>query len=577
MVTESTDPLCDAVDCGEHGACKVVGNEAACECSDSFAGDACDECESGLVLEGAACVEPCEAEGAPDCGEHGVCEAEGDAPVCTCEHPYAGDECLECAEGFALQPNGECAPDCGECGAHAFCNEALMTPSCECVAGYTKMAEDCVWSGDGATGGFVNGELANDEGWTLDKVEIAAGQATFENERIGGTCSVGSLQQTITMPARVDAEQLVMDVEVLKTCSESVEEDCPALQLEVGSSIKRLTVAGPVGAKATLPVCLGDSAYGGEVRVTIRPGLAFRHGTQAFECDETEWPRIEGVSIRAATAGECPSAGTASGSLSSSNGWSASSSTFSGGQITVSGPLSTLVQVPSNMGVAVTATGTSTMLTVEGLDAAFLVTGSTTQCLPSWTRGSVVRVGFRELYPGAKVTAFSVAANPSCTVVEFDRGFERDSANNVRSWDALPKDAIATPSVSAFQGTKVFRAVPPAATPAATGASADAVALTLLPLLDDSGAGLAITARRRVVVPAGAAVEGSYTVNIGLARTFETSSTSWTSIDLVCLEPQWAGQLVSLRLSASVTRTSGSGRPEMLVDDVATTLTDSCD
>lgn len=120
----SPNDLCQSLACGDHGACEVVAGDAACACRDGFAGDACDACEPGLVLEHGACISPCAASGAPSCNERGVCEVSNGEATCSCESPYTGEACDECIDGFVLKPDGSCAPGCGDCGPDAYCDEA---------------------------------------------------------------------------------------------------------------------------------------------------------------------------------------------------------------------------------------------------------------------------------------------------------------------------------------------------------------------------------------------------------------------------------------------------------------------
>lgn len=560
------DPLCEALDCGEHGACEVVADEAACVCSDGFAGPSCEACEADLVLDGDVCVAPCEASSAPDCGEHGTCEADESDTTCQCMHPYDGDLCDECAEGFALQGDGTCEPDCGECGAHEYCNETLMTPSCECVAGYADNGSGCAWVGDGTTGGIVDGDLEDEGAWSLDRVSFSpTGAATFENATVDGLCRVGTMSQLIKMPSRADAEQLVMDVSFGTTCSSSSADECPGLQVEIGDTAVRL-VRGGTTTLATGSICLGDAAFGGHVPLTIRPSLAYLFGQEAHQCG-AQWPEVTKVSIRPANANECPTAGAALGTLASKNGWTgAEGSTFSGSQITaLNTHVQTVVQAPAEIGLSIHAKAGNAALTIEGLDQTFVLDADdeVVRCLPTWARGSFVRIGFRPLYAGAKVTAFSVVTDPACAPGEFDRGFE--TVGSSRSWDNFPLASYGIVSdAGAFAGQRVFKA----------SASIDAFGLVRMPVPDDTDAGLAFSARRRVT---GTSMRGTYKFDFGPTQTFMTTSTSWGSVDLTCLDPAWFGQLTSVHLNASAQMTSGSGTPVLLLDEVGPILSDACD
>jgi hypothetical protein len=375
--------------------------------------------------------------------------------------------------------------------------------------------------------------------------------------------------QMIKMPARTDAEPFVLDMDLTTTCSSASESECPALQLEVGPSISRVMIGGggaPVS--ETVSICLGDAAYGGEIPLKIRPSLVYRYGTRAFACGATDWPQIEGLRIRPAEAGECPSPSAALGSLAGPAGWDLDGTvTFSGNEIpTLSGTASTTVHVRAGAGLAVTVGGTNTMMLVEGLDHTYVMKASSTQCLPTWTQGGVARISFRPLFAGAKLTSFGVMPDSSCNTPAFDRSFERESFS--RSWDTASGDPFVVPSgATAFDGSQVLRA----------SSAVDVIGVTRMPLLDDSGDGLAFTARRRVVNPAATLVEGSYSAQLGVSLSFTTSATSWSSIDLACLDRAWEGQLISIHLRASAQVTSGSGTPAyLLLDDVGPATSGSC-
>ncbi len=74
---------------------------------------------------------------AGDCGEHGVCDDGGGAPVCGCE---AGWEPDPAAEGFRCADVDECAAS--PCDAHADCANTPGSFTCTCRRG---------WHGDGFT------------------------------------------------------------------------------------------------------------------------------------------------------------------------------------------------------------------------------------------------------------------------------------------------------------------------------------------------------------------------------------------------------------------------------------------
>ncbi|MGI5862172.1 MAG: lamin tail domain-containing protein [Myxococcales bacterium] len=104
-----TNP-CNSNPCGAHGTCSLDQNNAAvCTCTDNFAGQYCDTCAEGFVLVGGACVaNPCDSD---PCGDHGTCSLdENNAAVCTCTDHFAGQYCDTCEEGYVLDGD-ECVYD----------------------------------------------------------------------------------------------------------------------------------------------------------------------------------------------------------------------------------------------------------------------------------------------------------------------------------------------------------------------------------------------------------------------------------------------------------------------------------
>src|SRR6201999_717986 len=128
---------------------------------------------------------------------------------------------------------------------------------------------------------------------------IANNSATFTTSGQGTSCELGILSQTLNMPDRDDAEQLVLELEALSTCSRSDPVACPPLLIEIGTSVTRVPVAGGASpAQRTLALCLGESGFGGEVLLRIRPGLAHQAPNVAFRCGTDIWPSLKAVRIR---------------------------------------------------------------------------------------------------------------------------------------------------------------------------------------------------------------------------------------------------------------------------------------
>jgi len=107
------DLSCDEDPCGEHGACRQDGAGVVCDCGDGWAGNLCDRCADGYHDEGGTCQvdTPCN----PDpCVHASKCEELEGAAKCTCLEGYAGDLCDECDEGFVVE-GLQCVPAPGPC------------------------------------------------------------------------------------------------------------------------------------------------------------------------------------------------------------------------------------------------------------------------------------------------------------------------------------------------------------------------------------------------------------------------------------------------------------------------------
>lgn len=569
-VTESSDPPCEALDCGEHGACEVEGGVARCTCQEGYEGALCDACAEGLVLDDGACVAPCEAASAPDCGEHGACEAHSGEALCACEHPFAGETCAECAAGFALQADGTCAPDCGECGAHAFCNEALMTPACECAAGYAKEAAGCVWRGDGETGGIVDGALDDPSAWTVDFVTIEGGVARFDTPVINGECNLGAIEQIVRMPSRDEAEQLVLEIEARTPCASTNSESCPGFLVDVGESMVALTMAGgPSPVTAVLTTCLGDAAYVDEALLRIRPALTTNRGSLLLSCADA-WPEIHRVGIRAASEGECPARGALLGTLDGSEGWTLrSGAVVSGGKVSITSAdarAHTRVDVPAEGGLALRFTTTSPMQTSVMLDGYFfqpsLVDSDVSICLPDWTFGATHTIGFMPLFGSFDVTALRVERSAACASGAFDASFERGVGTG--SWAPLGSTVtVSHVGSQAPNGTRVWSVVSTASSQVAT--------VIRFPGYGDDSVSPAISAWMRVSEsqPQGTP-QG--TLELRLPGTVDPLTMSTTSISgssqHVCIDRLWRGQLSAIQAAASARQNGGTGTATLWVDNL---------
>ncbi len=112
------DPLCEGIECGEHGYCK----DGVCVCRDGYTGEFCDEVDPCLEI---------------DCGENGTCE-DG---ICECDTGFVGDNC-------EVDIN-ECDPD--PCLNSGSCTQGVPgTYICTCTGGFTgDNCEICPTDTDG--------------------------------------------------------------------------------------------------------------------------------------------------------------------------------------------------------------------------------------------------------------------------------------------------------------------------------------------------------------------------------------------------------------------------------------------
>jgi hypothetical protein len=561
-------PLCESVECGDHSTCIVVDDEPVCECDEGYGGD--------------QCAPLCEADDAPACSEHSECEVIEDVAVCVCEHPYLGATCTECATGFAME-DGSCVPDCGTCEPHSVCNETLETPSCECVAGYAKVAGVCQWVGDGVTGGIVNGDLLSSEGWTAHNVSIASGAATFSREGSGNACELGYLAQELTMPMLDDSGPMAVEVDISTSCNDSNSENCPSFLLEIGDSVTRL----PVKANATrqtLVACLGAHGYGENVALTLRPSVLRAAGGSGgalpatLSCETTNWPTVEAIRVKPVTASVCPyPTWIANGSFTSPSGWSLSNATIASGALTFmsQGTATATIVVPSAEEVESPAlrvqytNGGTVYVAIDGalrigaVVAGAGASGAQTVCLPDWSGGA----GHVLQLTGSATTVLSDVAivnEPSCGDGAFDAGFERAVAGAApsQSW-IMTFGASGSPSVDAVanhRGTKGLRM---------SQAINGVVGLARVPFAE-AGSGPAFevwTRQTSTTLDATAVIPPAEPDNVSLSPT-----TGWSQ-HLECLPRAWEGQLVMFGFVVSLTNGPGT----LYVDDLGPILHSTCD
>lgn len=211
--------------------------------------------------------------------------------------PCAGSTC-ECTA----------ATEATDCGAHEYCNVTATSRTCDCVAGYTAGVGGCTW-----TGSVVDPEIMTTTAWTVANGALLnptavggldAGEVTFVPSSL---CSVGSAQQTITMPTFAKAEPLVLELSYKNQVDfNSFDRALMGVSFDGGWS--------PFGNFNdanfhTVRVCLPEGGYapagtpgaGGPVKLALGPYLA------PDRCPNSTVTNfaIDHAKIVPATAGEC--------------------------------------------------------------------------------------------------------------------------------------------------------------------------------------------------------------------------------------------------------------------------------
>ena len=563
------DP-CSDLDCGAHGECVADGDDAACMCAEGYVGDVCDACVPGQGLSSSGeCVGLCEAADAPNCGEFGHCVTDDETASCECDHPHGGELCEGCAEGYALN-EATCVPDCGDCGPHSYCDPTPLVPACACVAGYRRDGPQCEWVGDGETGGIVNGDFASSEtGWVLQHATIANKTATFGSNGQGTSCELGLISQTFKMPKRSDAEPLVLEIDALPTCTQSDPEACPPLLVEIGESVTRVRVPGAASpSQRKLALCLGESGFGEEVLLRIRPGLAIQLPNAAFRCGVDSWPSLEGVRIRTAQPSECPppESGLWNGDFAASSGWTfESGASIMGGALNLhaSALASTKVAFPLPFSVPSPAlrfskTTGDVYIRIDGLDWVVIAdsgssrTGAQTICMPEFALGAVHQLDF---YGDAEITEMSIVTNASCDDNRFDSGFERPLGSG--SWFQV-NDAEILSTSEAHGGSHVARVE--------ENATFRALARFPEPTSGTGNAAMRVWGRLETGYQLGTY---SLTAFGAFHPAVPVSTTNW-EIGVRCAGRAWNGQLAPLFLQVS------PGASRVFLDDTGPGLSTDC-
>jgi len=173
--------LC-TLECSNHGNCIMDNETPTCSCEEHYKGDDCSECTNDYILKMGVCVLKSSICESVDCG-HGVCELDGNEPICNCDTLYTGDYCMECVAGYILE-EGSCILDLSicegvDCG-HGECKVEGGEAVCDCETNYT---------------GLICGECV--DGYHLkdgECVSIVTDQTLIISEYIEGTADSKALE-----------------------------------------------------------------------------------------------------------------------------------------------------------------------------------------------------------------------------------------------------------------------------------------------------------------------------------------------------------------------------------------------
>jgi Laminin EGF domain len=134
--------------CSGNGECHAdTLGEPVCLCAPGYGGVACDTCEDGFHRDARdLCISDrsCPELTGELCASVGVCRDDDGVISCLCARGYGGPRCTLCANDYARDVSGACAPDArgprpGEPGPNDEPDEAE-----QCAPGLTRVDGQCV-------------------------------------------------------------------------------------------------------------------------------------------------------------------------------------------------------------------------------------------------------------------------------------------------------------------------------------------------------------------------------------------------------------------------------------------------
>lgn len=134
---------CNPSPCGSNANCRVVGDQASCECIPEYHGNpfiSCrpecvsnNECSKTLACINNKCRDPCIG----TCGAEAVCTVFNHIPTCSCPEGTTGDAFRYCKVDVKVTTPVEhdpCYPS--PCQTGSICRRSGSSAICECIPGY---------------------------------------------------------------------------------------------------------------------------------------------------------------------------------------------------------------------------------------------------------------------------------------------------------------------------------------------------------------------------------------------------------------------------------------------------------
>ena len=127
-IKNSSDDICKTVSCGENGTCVNNNGVASCNCNSGYH-------ESGLNCIKDGETDPCEN---ISCGDNGECKAIENQATCNCSDGYHAVG-LNCVKDDVVNPCEGIS-----CGDNGTCKVVENAPQCDCETGYHESQLICI-------------------------------------------------------------------------------------------------------------------------------------------------------------------------------------------------------------------------------------------------------------------------------------------------------------------------------------------------------------------------------------------------------------------------------------------------